>query len=213
MRASSVYTSESGEWKLGGFDILSSMKEDDAIIYVSYFVNVSGHAYHILIYNQTYGSLVPDAARYTPPEVVKGGWDVIKRHPLAAVDAYGLGTLIFEVFNGHFSGGDQAGKTTNIPPNMQQSYKRLCTANPKLRLSAAHFVEQGKKHGGFFQTPLIRLTEDMESLGLKDDAEREEFIKYVLSGSTLSVICYLVLISFLVNSIICPMTFRRTFSR
>lgn len=34
VRVSSVYTSESGEWKLGGFDILSSMKEDDAIIYV-----------------------------------------------------------------------------------------------------------------------------------------------------------------------------------
>ncbi|KAJ5226901.1 uncharacterized protein N7469_006907 [Penicillium citrinum] len=157
VRAASVYTSESGEWKLGGFDILSSMIEDDAIIY-------------------TYGSLVPDSHRYTPPEIVKGGWDTIKRHPLSAVDAYGLGILIFEVFNGHFSGGDQAGKTTNIPPSMQQSYKRLCTANPKLRLSPAHFVEQGKKHGGFFQTSLIRLTEDMESLGLKSDAEREEFI-------------------------------------
>ncbi|KAJ6103089.1 hypothetical protein N7486_005516 [Penicillium sp. IBT 16267x] len=157
VRASSVYTSESGEWKLGGFDILSSMKEDDAIIY-------------------TYGSIVPDAARYTPPEVVKGGWEVIKRHPLAAVDAYGLGVLIFEVFNGQFSGGDQIGKTTNIPPSMHQSYKRLCTANPKLRLSPGHFVEQGKKHGGFFQTSLIRLTEDIESLGLKTDAEREEFI-------------------------------------
>lgn len=110
---------------------------------------------------------------------MKGGWDVIKRHPLAAVDAYGLGILIFEVFNGHFSGGEQVGKTTNIPPNMQQSYKRLGTANPKLRLSPAHFLEQGKKHGGFFQTSLIHLTEDMESLGLKSDAEREEFIKYV----------------------------------
>ncbi|KAJ5289496.1 Vacuolar transporter chaperone 1 [Penicillium atrosanguineum] len=157
VRASSIYTSESGEWKLGGFDILSSMKEDDAVIY-------------------TYGSLVPDAARFTPPEVVKGGWESIKRHPLAAVDAYGLGILIFEVFNGQFSGGDQIGKTTNIPPPMQQSYKRLCTANPKMRLSPAHFVEQGKKHGGFFQTPLIRLTDDMDNLGLKSDAEREEFI-------------------------------------
>ncbi|KAJ5777501.1 hypothetical protein N7520_000747 [Penicillium odoratum] len=163
VRASSVYTSESGEWKLGGFDILSSMKEDDAIIY-------------------TYGSIVPDAARYTPPEVVKGGWEVIKRHPLAAVDAYGLGVLIFEVFNGQFSGGDQIGKTTNIPPSMHQSYKRLCTANPKLRLSPGHFVEQGKKHGGFFQTSLIRLTEDMESLGLKTDVEREEFINSELDN-------------------------------
>lgn len=34
IRASSVYSGESGEWKLGGFDILSSMKEDDAVIYV-----------------------------------------------------------------------------------------------------------------------------------------------------------------------------------
>lgn len=178
MRASSVYTSESGEWKLGGFDVLSSMKEDDTIIYVG-FEKITMAGSHTDL-KQTYGSIVPDAARFTPPEVVKAGWEVIKRHPLAAVDAYGLGILIFEVFNGSFSGGDQVGKTTNIPASMQQSYKRLCTANPKLRLSPAHFVEQGKKHGGFFQTSLIRLTEDMESLGLKTDAEREEFIKYAL---------------------------------
>lgn len=30
-----MFTSESGEWRLGGLDILSSMKEDDAVIYVS----------------------------------------------------------------------------------------------------------------------------------------------------------------------------------
>lgn len=133
----------------------------------------------LLTRKQTYGSLVPDAARYTPPEVVKGGWDIIKRHPLAAVDAYGLGILIYEVFNGHFTGGEQVGKTTNIPPSMHQSYRRLCNASPKLRLSPGHFVEQGKKNGGFFQTPLIRLTDDIDSLGLKNEAEREEFIKYV----------------------------------
>lgn len=63
---------------------------------------------------------------------------------------------------------------------MQQSYKRLCNANPKIRLSPAHFVEQGKKSGGFFQTPLIRLTDDIESLGLKNETERENFIKYVV---------------------------------
>ncbi|KAJ9402550.1 hypothetical protein DTO282F9_746 [Paecilomyces variotii] len=157
VRVSSVFTSESGEWKLGGFDVLSSMKEDGAVIY-------------------TYGSLVPDAARYTPPEVNKGGWEAIKSNPLAAVDAYGLGILVFEVFNGSFTGADQVGKTTNIPPSMHQSYRRLCTANPKIRLSPGNFVEQGKRSGGFFETPLIRLTEDIESLGLKNDAEREEFI-------------------------------------
>lgn len=34
IRTSAVFASESGEWKLGAFDILSSMKDDDAIIYV-----------------------------------------------------------------------------------------------------------------------------------------------------------------------------------
>ena len=35
VRVASVFTSESGEWRLGGLDLLSSMKEDDAVIYVS----------------------------------------------------------------------------------------------------------------------------------------------------------------------------------
>ena len=34
LRLSSVYISSSGEWRLGGFEVLSSMKDDDAIIYV-----------------------------------------------------------------------------------------------------------------------------------------------------------------------------------
>lgn len=37
VRASSVFTSESGEWKLGGFDILSSMNDENAVIYVSIY--------------------------------------------------------------------------------------------------------------------------------------------------------------------------------
>ncbi len=34
LRVGSVYTGESGERKLGGFEVLSSVKDDDAIIYV-----------------------------------------------------------------------------------------------------------------------------------------------------------------------------------
>ncbi|KAI9711080.1 MAG: hypothetical protein M1812_007274 [Candelaria pacifica] len=157
VRVSSLFTSESGEWKLGGFESLSSMKDEEAIIY-------------------TYGSLVPDSGRYAPPEVAKSGWDTIKRHPLPAVDAYNFGTLIFEVYNGSFMASDQAGQTKNVPPSMQQSYKRLVNANPKARLSVGSFLEQGRRSGGFFETPLIRLTEGIDSLGLKSQNEREEFL-------------------------------------
>lgn len=127
---------------------------------------------------QAHGSLVPDSARYSPPEIAKSGWNTIRSIPLHAVDSYGFGTLVFEVFNGSFRGTDQAGQTTNIPPTMHQSYKRLMNPNPKIRLSVAHFLEQGTRSGGFFESPLIRLTQEIESLGLKSSEERDEFVRY-----------------------------------
>ena len=128
---------------------------------------------------QTYGSLVPDSSRYTPPELARSGWDSIKKNPHSAVDAFNYGTLLFEVFNGDYMGADQAGQTKNIPPTMQSSYKRLVNANPKARLSVAHFLEQGLRHGAFFDTPLIKLTDGVDNLGVKSAEERDEFLEYV----------------------------------
>ena len=126
---------------------------------------------------QNYGSLVPDSGRYTPPELAKSGWDTIKKNPLTAVDAYNFGTLIFEVFNGDFVGADQAGQTKNIPPTMHSSYRRLVNSNPKARVSVGNFLEQGRRSGGFFNTPLIKLTDGVDNLGMKTEEEREEFLK------------------------------------
>ncbi|KAH8893310.1 ARM repeat-containing protein [Thozetella sp. PMI_491] len=158
LKVASIYTSESGEWKLGGFEVLSSVKDDEAIIY-------------------NYGSLVPDSARYTPPELARSGWDAIKKNPHSAVDSYDFGVLVFEVFNGDFMGSDQAGQTKNVPPTMHSSYKRLVNANPKARVSVGHFLEQGKRSGSFFDSPLIKLTEGVDNLGVKSAEEREAFLE------------------------------------
>lgn len=120
---------------------------------------------------------MPDSGRYTPPELARSGWDAIKRNPLHAVDAYNFGTLIFEVFNGDFSGPDQAGQTKNVPPNMQSSYKRLVNNNPKARVSVGNFLDQGRRNGGFFETALIKLTDSIDSLGMKTEEEREHFLR------------------------------------
>lgn len=162
IRASSIFTSESGEWKVGGLDILSSMKEDDAVIF-------------------TQGSLVPDIGRYSAPEVVKGGWDSVRRNPTHAVDAYSYGTLVSEVFNGGFSGAEQVGSTKSVPTDMQSSYKRLTHAAPKMRQSLAHFLEQGVRTGSFFDTPLIQLTNNIDNMGLKSETEKDQFLRYVIS--------------------------------
>ena len=81
------------------------------------------------------------------------------------------------MFNNGEVRSDQVTQAKNVPPSIQQSYKRLLNANPKARLSVAHFLEQGRRSGGFFETPLIRLSEGIESLGLKSDGERAELLR------------------------------------
>ena len=110
--------------------------------------------------------------------MANGGWDVIKKNPHTAVDAFNFGTLIFEVFNGDYNGGNQAGQTKNIPPTMHSSYKRLCNANPKARINVSNFLDQGNRTGSFFDSTLIKLTEGIDNLGVKSPSEREEFLRY-----------------------------------
>lgn len=160
IRPASIFFGESGEWKLGGFDALSSVKEDDSIL-------------------PTYGGLIPDAGRYMAPEIAKAGWEVVKQNPTPAVDAYNFGILIFEVFNGGFNSSDQLGQMKSIPASMHQTYKRLLNPNPKSRMSVGQFLDQGKRIGGFFQTPLIQVTDDIENLGLKAEDERNELLRCV----------------------------------
>ncbi|KAK1246716.1 hypothetical protein MKX08_000518 [Trichoderma sp. CBMAI-0020] len=157
LKVGSIYTSESGEWRLGGFEVLSNAKESETTL-------------------DSYGSLVPDSGRYAPPEVAQGGWGATKSHPLYALDSFNFGTLIFEVFNGDFLGPDQAGQTKNVPPTMHTAYRRLCNANPKARISAANFLDMGRRSGSFFDTPLIHLTDGVDNLGMKNPDERDEFL-------------------------------------
>lgn len=82
------------------------------------------------------------------------------------------------MFNGDLAGVDTAGQVKNVPAGMQQSYKRLMNPNPAVRLSVGHFLEQGLRRGGFFETPLIKLTEGIENLGLKSEHERGRFLRY-----------------------------------
>lgn len=80
-----------------------------------------------------------------------------------------------ETFNGSF-GIDQLASPKKIPGPMTTAYKRLIAANPKSRLSVAHFLEQGIRAKSFFDTPLIHVSEFVENMGMKSQAEREEFL-------------------------------------
>jgi SCY1-like protein 1 len=122
---------------------------------------------------------VPGPAIYRPPELATAGYEAIKRSPHTAVDSYGFAELIYEVFNSNFYGTDQLTQPKSIPPTMQSSYKRLITANPKSRISVSNFLDQGLRSGSFFDTPLIKLTDGVDNLGVKSAEERDEFLEYV----------------------------------
>lgn len=120
--------------------------------------------------------------------MIKSGWDAVKHNPISAADSYGFAILIFEVFNGGVIDKEQIGQTKGIPPSMHQGYKRLLNANPKARLSVSHFRDQGRRSGEFFETPLIRFSEAIESLGLKSEGEREDILRQASSPRLLT--CY-----------------------
>lgn len=134
---------------------------------------------------------------------------MIKKNPLSAVDSFDFGVLIYEVFNGDFAGGDQAGQTKNVPPTMHSSYKRLCNANPKARISVSAFLDQGNRTGSFFDSPLIKLTEGIDNLGVKTPAEREKFLEYVFARRHALMIQTDLLLVIWINLL---MTFPRSFS-
>lgn len=93
-------------------------------------------------------------------------------------DSWNFGTLVYEVFNaGAFSNSEQLIQAKKVPQNMVASYKRLIQQAPKLRLSVANFLEQGSSRRGFFDTPLIRVAQFVENMGVKDQDERDEFLR------------------------------------
>ena len=75
----SVFISASGEWKLGGFDVLSNPKDDAAVLYVR--CCMYGRSVSTITsgaHPQTMGGMLPDASTYSSPEVKKGGYSVLK---------------------------------------------------------------------------------------------------------------------------------------
>ena len=134
--------------------------------------------------NQTYSTSFPAYRDALPPEVGKSGWGVYKSVPWSAVDAYGYGCLLTELFRGSPPTPGRLPDVGNIPSNMQQVCKRLLNANPRMRPSLSQVLDQGRKQGGYFCSSLIDLSENIDSLGLKSEAEREEFLRCVTLASS-----------------------------
>ncbi|KAK9330339.1 armadillo-type protein [Lipomyces starkeyi] len=166
IRRSSIFITDSGEWKLSGFEVLTSTKDEDPVIY-------------------TFGGLVPEAGRYASPEVAKSGWDILKKQPHDLLDSWLFGALIFEAFNGIFTTSDQlqSSMRKQIPPDLFGPFKKLVQQVPRQRASIKQFVDVGRDSSkstpgsGFFRTDMIALSESVDNLSVQSEYERETFLK------------------------------------
>ncbi|KAK9471672.1 armadillo-type protein [Dipodascopsis tothii] len=159
VRMSSVLVADSGEWRLSGFELTTAAADESPVLY-------------------TFGGLVPDAAKYAPPEVGKGGWEALRKQP-QVVDAWGLGALVYEVFNGALTKPEQlqSSMKRQIPADMFGAFRRLVSADARSRATVKQFLDAGRNDGGFFHSGMIALSETVESLAVKSEYEREVFLK------------------------------------
>ena len=82
---SSIVVTENLEWKIAGFDLVSELNEIGR--------GVNGQA---SIVHGAY--MVPD--QYKPDEYRRGDWQSVPEGPPWAIDSWGLGCLIREVYGG-----------------------------------------------------------------------------------------------------------------
>ena len=93
------------------------------------------------------------------------------------MDAFQFAMLIDDVFSGCNADRQGSGKAGNVPTSMLKARNQLSNSNSEARLSVGHFLEQGRRNGGFFDTRLIKLTEGVEKLGLQTENERYVFLQ------------------------------------
>lgn len=159
IRTNSIFTTDSGEWKVAGFEALTCMKDEEPFIL-------------------KYGGLVPDTYKFTPPELQNKGFGELRNTSLTSLDSWQFAGLIWTLYNGEFSSASSLQGQGKIPNNMYAQYRRLLSPNPQSRLSVSNFLDFGRRPACFFRTDLIEISEMVPSLPMKPRDEVEAFLDH-----------------------------------
>ncbi|KAK0461039.1 armadillo-type protein, partial [Desarmillaria tabescens] len=175
VRISSIFISPSGEWKLGGLEVLSNPNDDAAVLY-------------------TMGGLLPDAMVWAPPEVKKSGWSALKQGDSAAADAYALGLLVNAVFNpAHHPPATSnpphppptAASRGAIPTAVFPVVKNLLNPNSKMRWTPKRFLDVGMADSGFFATNrLVKVCGELDNFALGSESEKATLLRNLNESSS-----------------------------
>ncbi|KAI3869199.1 hypothetical protein MKW92_022491 [Papaver armeniacum] len=153
----SVVVTPTLDWKLHAFDVLS---EFDG--------NNEGASGPMLQYEWLVG------AQYKPMELTKSDWAAIRKSPPYAIDSWGLGCLIYELFSGmRLAKTEELRNTSSIPKSLLPDYQKLLSSMPPRRLNTSKLIENSE----YFQNRLVETIQFMEILSLKDSVEKDTFFR------------------------------------
>ncbi|PWZ32845.1 hypothetical protein Zm00014a_014315 [Zea mays] len=153
----SVVVTQTLDWKLHAFDVLS---EFDA--------NNEASGSPMLQFEWLVGM------QYKPMELSKSDWASIRKSPPWAIDSWGLGCLIYELFSGaKLARTEDLRNTASIPKSLLPDYQRLLNSTPSRRLNPSKLIDNSE----FFQNKLVETIQFMEILNLKDTFEKDSFFR------------------------------------
>lgn len=155
----SVFVTLAGEWKLGGFEFLTSHGQEGS--------------------NPIPIKILPALEIYDPPE--KKDPTKIKSITKCSSDMWGLGCLIWEAFNGPLKNQPALKTVDNIPKQLCTLYCELVSANPASRPNPADIITRCRKMGGYFKNDLIDTMLFLEEIQIKDKAEKGKFFSTLSS--------------------------------
>ncbi|RKP26723.1 armadillo-type protein, partial [Syncephalis pseudoplumigaleata] len=157
LRIGSIFVNGAGEWKLGGLELLSSLRDEHPFITIN-------------------AGLIPDAKRYATPEVARGTWDTMKEYEPSATDSWHYACLIYELFNGAFTRPEQLRTPGKVPSNLRQPYLTLLDNNPRSRATLGRFIDHVSRPNGYFMNDFVQANLFLDNFNVKDQPEREAFL-------------------------------------
>ncbi|GJQ78354.1 hypothetical protein Trydic_g22181 [Trypoxylus dichotomus] len=147
----SVFVNSAGEWKLGS---------------VEYITNAQDH-------NSIVNKITPSLEIYDPPE--KNDPMKLRQMTKCSTDMWGLGCLIWEVFNGPLSQQTSLKTLNKIPSQLGPLYCELVGANVGARPNPADIITRCRKFGGYFKNDLVDTLLFLEEIQIKDKNEKSRF--------------------------------------
>ncbi|GAB6020512.1 N-terminal kinase-like protein [Chamberlinius hualienensis] len=148
---SSIFVNQAGEWKLGGVEYLREAKQSMSIP-----IKVN-----------------PYLEKYDPPE--KNNPDLQKTSKSWSADMWGLGCVIWELYNGEFKSASVLKSPGKIPKNLMADYCTLVSANPASRPSPKEFWTKCRNVNNFMKNSFIDTILFLEEIQIKDTNEKGKF--------------------------------------